>query len=343
MHSPSVLQFTVDYEDKERKEKIASLLEEFGVVVIENAFSPEDCDRFVTETLSKLDMIHPNLSTKDVSSWVPENLMPQIRPGMFHRGYSSFSWEFRQSPILLELYKDAYEGVRKREISEFVTSMDGINIRPPVEPFYDPEGPDWAHIDQTERDDPFYCIQGQVVCSNTSAGFRCSPKSHSIFQHLLTKYERKGTPGNFFKLSDEQVEYAKGLVEQAGGEWQIPILVPRGSVILWLSSTIHSARLALPSGLESGDPSDVWRNWRAVCYICYRPKEDVDQAHLEGIQKAYHENLTTNHWGLPKLPPIRELDYSSEVQGFVNHPASIYEIVPRPDLSALGRSLLGLS
>ena len=42
--------------------------------------------------------------------------------------------------------------------------MDGINVRPYMGPFHK-EGPsnDWAHLDQTIRDQPFLCVQGQVV------------------------------------------------------------------------------------------------------------------------------------------------------------------------------------
>ena len=32
-------------------------------------------------------------------------------------------------------------------MSEFVTSIDAVNVRPPIGPYYDPRAPDWAHFD----------------------------------------------------------------------------------------------------------------------------------------------------------------------------------------------------
>jgi hypothetical protein len=58
-------------------------------------------------------------------------------------------------------------------------------------------------------------------------------------------------------------------------------------MILWLSSTVHSAKLqdkhhgaaAVTAGADAR-----LRNWRCVVYVCFRPKEEVDDAHLERLQ-----------------------------------------------------------
>ena len=55
------------------------------------------------------------------------------------------------------------------------------------------------------------------------------------------------------------------MVEDAGGAFQVPILAPRGSVILWLSSTLHSAKVQDPPG-SVPLPKSPWTDWRCVVY-----------------------------------------------------------------------------
>ena len=67
-------------------------------------------------------------------------------------------------------------------------------------PTFDTKG-DWANIDQTDDlDNPYKCIQGQMVLSNTSAGFKASPKSHLLFKEFLTQPENE-FKGNFFIMA----------------------------------------------------------------------------------------------------------------------------------------------
>ncbi len=45
----------------------------------------------------------------------------------------------------------------------------------------------------------------------------------------------------------------------------MPLFVPRGSVILWLSSTLHSAQTQSPPGTVQLEDSP-WADWRCVVY-----------------------------------------------------------------------------
>ena len=67
------------------------------------------------------------------------------------------------------------------------------------------------------------------------------------------------------------------------GEFQIPILSRKGSFIMWLSSTLHSAKLQDPPGTIPL-PAGPWRDWRCVVYVCLRPKDEVHDGHLKQLQ-----------------------------------------------------------
>ncbi len=79
--------------------------------------------------------------------------------------------------VLVLKNTDKYECLLMAKYSvqeiDFSTSMDGINVRPHMAPYQN--GKDWAHIDQTIPNNPFLCVQGQVILSDTSACFRASP------------------------------------------------------------------------------------------------------------------------------------------------------------------------
>ncbi len=55
------------------------------------------------------------------------------------------------------------------------------------------------------------------------------------------------------------------MVLGVGGAFQVPVLAPRGSVILWLSSTLHSAKVQDPPGTLDL-PRGIWTDWRCVVY-----------------------------------------------------------------------------
>ncbi len=49
-----------------------------------------------------------------------------------------------------------------REVRDFVTSIDAVNLRPPIGPYYNPAAPDWAHFDCARYGCTYECLQ---VCA----------------------------------------------------------------------------------------------------------------------------------------------------------------------------------
>jgi len=124
------------------------------------------------------------------------------------------------------------------------------------------------------------------------------------------------------KIPHEDYDALRDMVEKAGGQWQVPVLVPAGSMILWLSSTIHSAKIQDP-----GDDST-----RCVVYVCQRPKNECNRSHGKRLTECLAENRVTNHWGTRKFPtkgryPLDERA-PADLVSLVNAPKMAYARVP---------------
>jgi hypothetical protein len=347
----SIAPFTVSFQDPERSTKVPSILKEYGVAVITDVFTPEACDTYMSGMVEGVQKISPQLSIETYpklkQTWTDRNIMPQVRKGLHQHGYSFLGWPVRGSEEVSTIFKEVYSDLRGHPVTELVTSLDAINVRPPIPPFAQDTG-DWAHVDQTKSADPFACVQGQVVLTNTTAGFRCSPKSHLVHEDILKHFGKSNAPGNFFKYQPHQYQDIQQMVASAGGMWQVPVIAPKGSMILWFSATTHSAKLADPLNLKDYDPDDKWKHWRGVVYCCQRPKSEVDADHLKRLQYAYENNMTTNHWGdkIFKKPRygVKVDNYAAHITRYTKTPKLIYSIPnTRPTLTAHEQSLIGLS
>jgi hypothetical protein len=132
------------------------------------------------------------------------------------------------------------------------------------------------------------------------------------------------SPIEWHKFPSEQYPEVRAAVEAAGGQWQVPVHAAPGSMILWLSSTIHSAKLQ--------DPGD--RSIRCVVYTCYRPKDTCALSHWKRLRACLRDNRATNHWGTRMFGkgtrfPLPD-DTRAELRRMVADPASVYEVLPVP-------------
>lgn len=346
--------FTVSYNDPEFASKIGPTLKEYGVLVVEDVFSEEQCNSWMKQFVTEFQTISPSLQVDSVESlrntWKDEDMFPQTRKGLHQRGLSYLTWPLRQDPKVSEIFSNLYSHVREKPIQDMVTSIGSINIRPPIKPFFNSNSKDWAHVDQTVHKNPYFCIQGEVVLTDTTAAFRCSPKSHTIYNSVVYKLVKNTNKhrSNFYRFNPNDIRDIKPKVLAAGGEWQVPILTKPGSMIFWFSSVIHSAKLAEEIPNFEIDKNDPWKHWRGIAYVCLRPKEDVGENHVKILQKAYKENRSTNHWGdtIFDLYPYHRVPvtYTDQMTELINEPVRVFDIpgVQRPVLTAIGKSLIGL-
>ena len=338
---------TVSIKDIDSTTKIYNTMSEYGVCVISDIYTPLECSQLTSRIVSSVQIINPLLDLENIKdTWTTENLPPQTRPGLFQTLLSNLDevWEIRTNEQVYNTISGVYSLIGKKPIKKLVVSEDGINLKPgSIGPLHSAK--DWAHLDQTygNNDD---CIQGQVVLSNSTAGFVCSPKSHLIFKKLLKVLglDDCKDKSNWLKFTDEQVEVVKRMVTEVGGEWQVPIVVSKGSMILWYSSTIHSAKYQ--NSFEYPTTQDKWNGWRCVVYVCYRPKDEVDKKQRERLRKCFEENRGTYHWGtrmVSKKPGGRYLYTKPRcdvIESCLLDTTMVYDIVGTPQLSQLGKDIL---
>ena len=318
-------------EDGDRnRTRFCEIYKEYGVVVIEDVFKEEECNRLMEDIISSFEGLGTGINRNDPKTWGGYNAPPQTRPGLFQALMSHLPsiWDTRTDPRVYLPFSILYNNLREEEDIPLIPSIDGINVKCNSTPLFDiNKSKDWPHLDQTERkredvefgsrdDNTFKCLQGQLVLTQTTASFRCSPRSHKVFNTVLDlagiKMEDKSNWCKFNIEDEELINRIKDVViNQAKGVYQMPIYVNKGSFIIWSSSLIHSAKLS--DRIEDPSP-DPFLGWRGVLYISYRPREEFTPSQINKIKKYILENRVMNHWNthvFSKLPGGR---YQSSIK-----------------------------
>ena len=220
---------SISINDPDFKKKLINNFTDEGIAVINDVFSDSECENYMDNIVNDFVKLGTGIDVNDIKkTWTDYNLPPQTRPGLFQTLMSNSTtvWEIRANDNVRNIFEILYSHSRKRDITEFIVSGDGINVRPGfVGPYA--KGKDWAHLDQTIKGDIFKCIQGQAVLTNTSASFVASPKSHLVFEDILKKLGCDDT-SNWLKFNDKQIDGVKKLITDKGGKYQIPILAKKG-------------------------------------------------------------------------------------------------------------------
>ncbi len=321
---------SIDYD------KLTEQFKEDGYVVIENLYSKDYCNTLVSQTVEAFEAINPDLDHNNKYTWKKSNLPPATRSGMYQSLVCHINpvKRVRNDEKYKKIFREIYSRIKPNYSvqDDLVTSIDGINLKPnSIGPYNSKASNDWAHIDQTKRDETFKCIQGQVVLSDTTASFRCSPKSHNVYKEILDlsgKSEKDSS--NWCRVPNEKYEKCKELVESVGGQWQIPIYAKAGSCILWFSTTVHSAKHSEKEEPKKHD--DPWYGWRAVYYITYRPKNEFTQLQLKKRFLNAMNNRVMNHWTTKTFPVISNMgfypleNYNENIQKYIKEPKKVFEL-----------------
>ena len=318
-------------------DKVTDFIKENGFVVIDNLFSKSKCDELVERTINAFQTINPELNHKDANKWKNLDLPPQTRTGMFQSLISNINpvKEVRENENYKHIFSEIYSRIKTNYNvnDELVSSIDGLNFKPNSRgPYYkSSSSKDWAHLDQTKRDEIYKCLQGQVVLSNTSACFVCSPKSHKLHSKILDVCNvAEKDSSNWCKIPDNKYEQCKEVVENSGGSWQVPIKAKAGSCILWFSTTIHSAKHSEKK--ENFIESDPYLGYRCVYYITYRPKNEFTAKQFEKIENNLSNNRNMNHWStrtfpiLPNAGYCPKENYNKNIQKIIINPKTVYEL-----------------
>ena len=154
----------VDFASPTFDADVGDVLRRYGVVVVTNVFAPEECDGYTERLVSAVEEMSDGFRRDKLKTWKPEVLPPMVRDGLFQcrLGNVRPAWEVRSDDRIRRVFAAAYSNLRGYPVDDFVTSIDAVNVRPPVAPYHYPETRDWAHFDLTRWGKMYECIQGQV-------------------------------------------------------------------------------------------------------------------------------------------------------------------------------------
>lgn len=287
---------SISLNDQNFDQKLINGFMEDGVIVVNDVFNDDECRWCMNNILSHFMKLNTGVDYQNiVNTWTPDRLPPFAMTGIPNALCSNIQavWNIRAHPNVFKLFKILYSHIRGKQIDDFICSSDRINIIPNGKEIVDDTFRDWPHCDQTV-DGIFKSIQGQAVLTNTTATFMASPKSCHVYDKIRSYYGvAEDDKTNWVKFSRASHNKLKKIIEDAGGQWQIPIWAKKGSFILWTSTTVHSARP--PLQMEKFNPADYYYGWRGVVYVCYRPKEEMTNDEITLRRRALLENLSTNH------------------------------------------------
>jgi hypothetical protein len=351
--------------------KLVQSLEGYGLAVLTGVLQPDECCTARSALAANMAALCDGFDPADpTGTWTQERVLPSARDGLIRCGAGGLPTvtSIRSDPRVQDVFRAvnawlprAATGATLTEddlaaVGPMVTSMDSIRFRPPVPPFYDDTTPDRLHVDVTTPDGQYACVQGQVVLAESTACLVASPKSHLLYHRFLNQ-EAVGGKGyhptanwNPFRTTAAAKTAMSRALAQIGGRYQMPIRAPPGAMLVWLSSTVHSARvqtapgrrdatlariassLGVPPPVPKPPPTAPLAGYLCVVNVCLRPLSSVDAAHVRRLQWCALFNRQTDHWGhlvLPCVPPTqRAVRFTEKIAELTKRPWRAYALVP---------------
>ncbi len=307
------------------KETLRETLNTYGVAIIPNVLSEEECDSMISGFWDLFEHITQQwnipLNRNDKKTWRQfYNLCPihSMLVQHFGVGHAQSLWDLRQNPKIIDIFAHFWECSPE----ELLVSFDALSMHLPPEETGKGfnRGNTWYHTDQSYFTPEFKCVQSFITGLDIDDGdatlsiMEGSHKYHENFRQRFDIQDKK----DWFKLSKEQQEF-----------YQCPIShikCPRGSLVLWDSRTIHC-------GIEStkGRP---YPKIRYVGYLCYMPRKLATKTNLKKKQKAFDDLRTMSH------NPCSGRLFGKNPQTYGKIIETIRQI-DRPVLTELGKKLAG--
>jgi hypothetical protein len=312
-------------------ETLSERLAMYGVAIIQNVLSVEECNKIVSGAWDFLEHITQTwplpINRNDKTSWKEfYKLCPShsMLLQQYEVGHSQVCWDVRQNPKIVDVFAKLWNC----SPDELLTSFDGMSFNIPPEITnrgWARPNHSWYHTDQSYLTPEFSSVQSWVTAYDVNPGdatltvFEGSHLFHAEFQAHFKVTDKS----NWYKLTKEEEQFYldRGCVKTH-------IICPKGSMVFWDSRTIHC-----------GTNPCKWRteeNFRIVIYTCYKPRKEEDKKGLIKKQKAFETHRTTTHTpDKVKLFPLVVRFYSEE-----NRPPKTTEVID-PILTELGMKLAG--
>ena len=309
---------------------ITPTLNQYGVAIIPNVLTQQECDAMKQGMWNYLETITANLPVPikkaNPQTWTSfKQLYPKhsMLVQQWSIGHAQFIWDIRTNPKVIEPFAKLWN-VSKEDL---LVSFDGASFHFPPETtkfgWVNPEK-SWLHSDQSFLRNDFECAQGWVNAYDTNEGdatitiLEGSNRFHSDF---ATQFPPT-TSDDWFVLNQEHLNWYKNVK----GCVQTNIKCPAGSLVLWDSRTIHCGK---EPEKTRGNP-----NYRCVAYVCYTPRNLASDSVLSKKIKAWKDLRTTSHWPhKPKLFPLKPHTYGKPLPQIVQ--------IPKPQINDLAYRLIG--
>lgn len=299
-------------------EDIVPIVEKYGVAILENVLSPEECAATLAKTWDFFEELHPVIKRDDPSTW---RYIYDLKPlhGMLFQhwgiGHAQYIWDLRNNPKIIRIFqviwdciiKTKYPG-RQENTQDLKVSFDGASFGiPPEETNRGWHTKDWFHIDQrfipslslspsplfNGENNNMQCIQSWVTTEDvgpedgTLSVLEGSNRLHSqvgplIYQNASSKVKDKLYKDDWYKFSnDELTAYYRDCP-------RVNIECRAGSMVFWDSRTVHCGRGPIRKRKEP--------RFRNVIYLCYMPAFMISDKMQVKRRKAYEALRTTSHW-----------------------------------------------
>ena len=290
------------------KENLKKTLETYGVAIIPNVLTDQECKQMTDGMWKYLEYITQKWDTpinrRNITSWREfYKLYPKHSMLLQHHnvGHMQEIWNQRQKPKIVDIFSHFWNTPPE----ELLGAFDGCSFNPPPEETNRGwnRNHTWYHCDQSPIRTGFECIQSWITGLDVEEGdatlafMEGSQQYHKEFGETFGITEKK----DWYKLTREEEQFYidKGCAYKK-------IKCPKGSLVCWDSRTIHCGSEAIR---DRARPT-----FRAVIYLCYMPRHTSSEKMLLKKQKAFNELRTTSHWAnKPKLFPKDPRTYGGEL------------------------------
>ena len=310
------------------KENLKKTLETYGVAIIPNVLTDQECKQMTDGMWEYLEHITQKWDTpinrRNITSWREfYKLYPKHSMLLQHHnvGHMQEIWNQRQKPKIVDIFSHFWNTPPE----ELLVSFDGCSFNFPPEETNRGwnRNNTWYHCDQSPTRAGFECMQSWVTGLDVNDGdatlafMEGSQKYHEELGKTFGITDKK----DWYKLTREEEQFYvdKGCAYKK-------IKCPKGSIVFWDSRTIHCGAEAMR---ERTTPT-----FRAIIYLCYMPRTMSTPRMIKKKQKAFNELRTTSHWAnKPTLFSKHPRTYGGELME--------HTVIEQPNVTDLGRKLAG--
>jgi hypothetical protein len=359
-------------------EERVACLERYGVAIVPNVLSASECARLVSGVWSMaehmtqtqptpMDRARPETWKQGFQSFYGLHNMLLQHWGV---GQAQALWDVRQHPKVVQVFADLY----RVSPEELVVSMDGVSLAMP------PEVTNQGWVEKKQRPFAYHTdqalhVRGRTTVQSWVTGLSVK-EGDATLAVLEGSHRFHAKLGEWLEQRDElevdvdpavrrkraevfrepfyvvPTEDADRLQDPRFGCVARRVVCPAGCLVMWDSRVLHCGSEASRARQSRCATSRCDPSGRVVVYACYLPRAlGLTEAERAQRLQWFREGRTTAHSPFTYVPagscarkPIGLKAFAQKARRR-GAPASWYpELVPppRPVLTPLGRSLLGL-